>query len=70
MIAMLRSALNRGRPFDPGRDSESVLTVDTTAVAVIPQPSALVRFVRRAWDVVIDTLDAIARFPYPPIELS
>lgn len=70
---MLRSLLNRGRPFDPGRDSESVLTVDVAAVTVTPQPSRLARLariVRRAWDVLIDTLDCIARFPYPPIELS
>ena len=67
---MFRTLLNRGRPFDPGRDSESVLTVDATAVTVTPQPSRLTRFVRRAWDVLIDTLDCIARFPYPPIELS
>lgn len=66
---MLRSLLNRGRPFDPGRDSESVLTVDVAAVTVTPQPSRLARFVRRAWDVLIDTLDCIARYPYPPIEI-
>ncbi|MBD2161395.1 hypothetical protein H6F46_11910 [Limnothrix sp. FACHB-1083] len=66
---MLRSLLNRGRPFDPGRDSESVLTVDVAAVTVTPQPSRLTRIVRRAWEVLIDTLDCIARYPYPPIEI-
>ena len=67
---MFRSVLNRGRPFDPSRDSESVLTVDVAAVAVVPHPSRLTQFVRKGWGILIDTLDAIIRFPYPPIELN
>ncbi len=67
---MFRSFLNRGRPFDSGRDSESVLTVDVSVIAVTPQPSRLTRFAHKTWSALVNTLDAIIRFPYPPIELS
>lgn len=59
---MLRSILNRGRPFNPGSDSH-LITIDIPAVVVPSEPHPIARFIDRAWQVLKDAADEIFRLP-------